>query len=96
MPQLESTLTMPVTATPVVKAMIAECSTAEQVINSLKERGFACLKPGFTAPWADLEKMMDRLDQGMIDRINSFYNEKKIIKSPAPTDKENIDRWSYH
>ena len=45
------------------------------------------------SPWMELEAMMNKLDQETIDKVNSFYNEKKIIKSPKLTDKETIDRW---
>ena len=44
------------------------------------------------SPWMELEAMMNKLDQETIDKVNSFYNEKKIIKSPKLTDKENTDR----
>ena len=68
------------------------CSTSDEVIKNLTENGFACLKMDFTAPWKELEAMMNKLDQETIDKVNSFYNEKKIIKSPKLTDKENTDR----
>ena len=68
------------------------CSTEDEIITRLTENGFACLKPDFTAPWKELEAMMNKLDQETIDNINSFYNEKKIVKSPKLTNKEKIDK----
>ena len=36
---------------------------------------------------------MDKLDQEMIDKMNSAYNEKKIIKSSGVNANEKIDRY---
>ena len=73
------------------KALVV-CATSSEMFKSLREKGFACLEPGFTAPWAKLEAMMDKLEPEVIERINSAYNEKKIIKSSVLTDQDNIDR----
>ena len=62
------------------------------MFQSLREKGFACMEPGFTAPWTKLETMMDKLEPELIERINSAYKEKKIIKSSTLNDQENIDR----
>lgn len=95
MPQFLDTETVtPVTVTALErKPVVVVCKTNTEMIKSLMEKGFACLDPGFTAPWARMENMMDKLDEGTIEKINSFYNEKKIIKSFAgATTKQNIDR----
>ena len=36
---------------------------------------------------------MDKLDQEMIDKMNSAYNEKKIIESSGVNANEKIDRY---
>ena len=73
------------------KAVVV-CKTSSEIFQSLTEKGFACIEPGFTAPWTKLEAMMDKLDPELIARINSSYNEKKIIKSSDLTDQEKVDR----
>ena len=73
------------------KAVVV-CRRSSEISQSLKEKGFACIDTGFTAPWQELETMMDKLDPELIEKINSAYNEKKIIKSSKLTDQENIDR----
>ena len=95
MPQFldsEAVVPIPVRTIPSGKSVMVVCSTDDEIIKSLTENGFACLKPDFTAPWKELEVMMNKLDQETIEKINSFYNEKKIVKSPKLTDKENIDK----
>ena len=85
-------MVVPVKTVQTGKSAMIVCSTGDEALKCLRSDGFACLDPGFTAPWEVLETMMDKLDQETIDKVNSFYNEKKIIKSPKLTDKENIDR----
>ena len=91
MPQIfdtEASMPVPVSRG---KAVVV-CKTSSEIFQSLREKGFACMEPGFTAPWTNLETMMDKLEPELIERINSAYNEKKIIKSSQPTDQENVDR----
>ena len=85
-------MVVPVKTVQTGKSAMIVCSTSDEALKCLRSDGFACLEPGFTAPWEVLETMMDKLDQETIDKVNSVYNEKKIIKSPKLTDKENIDR----
>ena len=66
--------------------MVVVCSTDDEVIKSLTENGFACLKPDFTAPRKDLEVMMNKLDQETIEKINIFYIERNFVMSPKLTD----------
>lgn len=59
---------------------------------SIEENGFAFVDPGFLPPWSLMEKLMTRLDNETVDRINSFYNDKKIIKSSGGDNDTSIDR----
>ena len=92
MPQFcDTEVTKPAIPVSQGKAVVVS-NTSSEIFQSLLENGFACIKPGFTAPWTKLEGVMDRLEPELIERINRAYNEKKIIKSSNLTDQENIDR----
>jgi len=55
--------------------------------------GVAFLDTNLTPPWNAIVEMFNKLDQDMIDEVNSFYDEKKIIKSvPSTERKPNIDQ----
>ena len=62
------------------------------IIKSVLENGFAFVDPDFLPPWSLMEKLMSRFDDETVDRINSFYNDKKIIKSSAGDNNTNIDK----
>ena len=68
-------------------------NNSEKARKSLLRNGFAFLDPGFSAPLESMETVMDKLDQEMIDKMNSAYNEKKIIKSSGVNANEKIDRY---
>ena len=93
MPQIDTSnnLSAPVLPPHVIKPVVPD-----DVIKSLLLHGYAVLPSGACkaeAPWESVSNIMEKMDVDTINKINSAYNDKKIIKSSLLTD-DNIDKWA--
>ena len=65
------------------------------ILNSILDHGYAVLPSGTrndATPWESVSNIMKKLDGDAIIKINSVYNNKKIIKSSLAAD-DNTDKW---
>ena len=65
------------------------------ILKSILDHGYAVLPSGTcndATPWESVSNIMKKLDGDAIIKINSVYNNKKIIKSSLAAD-DNTDKW---
>ena len=85
MPLLQST--NPVPNTPSIQAarkpVLPANTRLDDAVTCLIKHGVAFLdtKDELTAPWDNMKEIFNNLDQDTINLVNSYYDEKKIIKS---------------
>lgn len=66
----------------------------DHIVESLLVHGYVVLPSGICnaeTPWQSVSNIMEKLDMDVINKINSVYNDKKIIKSSSAFD-DNIDK----
>ena len=73
--------------------LLSPGKSSQELAETLMRTGVAFLDTNITPPWNVIVEMFNKLDQDTIDEVNSFYDEKKIIKSvPSSERKPNIDQ----
>jgi len=85
MPWLQSTnLTLPAPVTGTLsKAVLPTNTNIKDAIDCLVKHGVAAIesKEMILPPWKEMEEVFSKLDHETVDLVNSFYDEKKIIKT---------------